>query len=335
MKKNNCELLKQIKLFTDLDPESFTELMRIMRRIDMESDTILFRQGDISDGMYIIGEGSVRIVSRSAGDELIDLARLGPGELLGELALIKENKRSATAITSGLTSLYFLSNHHLELLRLDSRPLAGLIIDQILKTICTRIREVLRKIAAMPLLRNDAPQTPFQMDTRRSGKTPEVFTPDRNQLKSIPFFRRFINEDLIDPFLAPLSQNAFSRGEEILKENGPPEKCYIIVRGAVRLSIERQGRDEAMWIEGPGGIVGDISLMDGGNQPMLATVCSDSTLLGMEGPLFHKLQKDHSLLATHFFEGIRGSIFKALHRSDRNLARLTAHERLLQPVRNS
>ncbi|MGH8119723.1 MAG: Crp/Fnr family transcriptional regulator [Gammaproteobacteria bacterium] len=53
----------------------------------------IFREGEPGDSMYVVMEGSVDVM---VGDEKFIVT--GPGEILGEMALIDSSKRSATAI---------------------------------------------------------------------------------------------------------------------------------------------------------------------------------------------------------------------------------------------
>ena len=54
---------------------------------------IIFREGEPGDNMYVILEGAVDV---KVGDEKFIVA--GPGEILGEMALIDSSARSATAV---------------------------------------------------------------------------------------------------------------------------------------------------------------------------------------------------------------------------------------------
>jgi len=55
-------------------------------------DTV-FAEGSVGNYMYVVVDGTVDIF---VGDKLIDIS--GPGDLLGEMALIDSNPRSATAV---------------------------------------------------------------------------------------------------------------------------------------------------------------------------------------------------------------------------------------------
>jgi CRP-like cAMP-binding protein len=62
---------------------------------------ILFTEGEPSEHLFVVRTGRIRIVARSPrGDELV-LSVLGPGEVLGELSVIDQGPRSATAEALG------------------------------------------------------------------------------------------------------------------------------------------------------------------------------------------------------------------------------------------
>ena len=58
----------------------------------------IFREGDPGDGLHVIAEGTVQIVCRVGQDERRVLSTLGPGEFFGEMAVLDEQTRSATAL---------------------------------------------------------------------------------------------------------------------------------------------------------------------------------------------------------------------------------------------
>jgi CRP-like cAMP-binding protein len=55
---------------------------------------ILFRRGDSADAAYVVQEGSFRLASDEKGEAG---ATVGPGALIGEMALVTETKRPVTA----------------------------------------------------------------------------------------------------------------------------------------------------------------------------------------------------------------------------------------------
>jgi CRP-like cAMP-binding protein len=69
---------------------------------------VLFRAGEAADAGYVIQEGSLKLTRHDA--KLSDPSvTLGPGVLVGELALLTETIRPATAIAVGSTSVIRIS----------------------------------------------------------------------------------------------------------------------------------------------------------------------------------------------------------------------------------
>jgi NADH:ubiquinone reductase (H+-translocating) len=66
-----------------------------------EGDETIFREGDKGDRLYIIVNGAVQIVSERPNQPSTLIAQFGPGDCFGEMALISDNPRNATARTAG------------------------------------------------------------------------------------------------------------------------------------------------------------------------------------------------------------------------------------------
>jgi CRP-like cAMP-binding protein len=64
--------------------------------IDVPKGTVLFRQGDPSDTMFVVAAGRVRL-TLGDGAEVREIGVLGPGEFFGEISLLSGAPRSATA----------------------------------------------------------------------------------------------------------------------------------------------------------------------------------------------------------------------------------------------
>jgi CRP-like cAMP-binding protein len=65
---------------------------------------VIFREGDLGDWLYVIVSGEVNVVRQGRtgeGAREIVLAQLGAGECLGEMALVSEQPRMATARSMG------------------------------------------------------------------------------------------------------------------------------------------------------------------------------------------------------------------------------------------
>ncbi len=87
-------ILKRIPIFEDLSGKELKAIEHIMHRRNYKAGEPIFRQGDAGVGMYVIEKGRVQIILEPAGHVLAELEH---GEFFGELALLDESPRSATA----------------------------------------------------------------------------------------------------------------------------------------------------------------------------------------------------------------------------------------------
>jgi CRP-like cAMP-binding protein len=90
--------LARVPLFAGCGPEVVERLADAAGDVAFAPGEVVVQQGQVGNGLYIVVSGGVRIV---AGDE--ELARLGPGETIGELSVIDQQPRAATAIADEAT----------------------------------------------------------------------------------------------------------------------------------------------------------------------------------------------------------------------------------------
>ncbi|WP_017756667.1 Crp/Fnr family transcriptional regulator [Calidifontibacillus oryziterrae] len=90
--------LKKVSLFEKLSTEELQQIEKIAMKSGYTANKVLFNEGDKGDFLYIILIGSVKIYSIVKGKEKI-ITILKKGDSFGELALIDDQPRSATAET--------------------------------------------------------------------------------------------------------------------------------------------------------------------------------------------------------------------------------------------
>jgi CRP-like cAMP-binding protein len=91
--------LKKTMIFGGLSDEALTDLAQKAGIRRLKKDDVLIKKGDKGDSLFLIHEGWVKIVTKdSKGDELI-INKCGPGETIGEMALLDQEPRSATVIS--------------------------------------------------------------------------------------------------------------------------------------------------------------------------------------------------------------------------------------------
>ncbi|MCB0421530.1 MAG: cyclic nucleotide-binding domain-containing protein [Bdellovibrionales bacterium] len=104
-KNNLVEQLGKIKILSKLNPDQMAELVSKVNPITVPKGRTLFTQGDVSDSMYFIVEGSVEIVLHDTkGDKSIAL--LTANDTFGELGVVSDQARSADAVTKSTSYLF-------------------------------------------------------------------------------------------------------------------------------------------------------------------------------------------------------------------------------------
>jgi CRP-like cAMP-binding protein len=132
-------LLARTSIFAGLSRRLLGRLAATLFEKAYAPGDFIFRQGDPGKGLFIIVDGAVVITRESsAGDQL--LATLGPGEAFGELALIDDLPRSATARVTVPSRLLILYRSHFEALVEGDRGVALVVARNLLRRLASYVR---------------------------------------------------------------------------------------------------------------------------------------------------------------------------------------------------
>ena len=112
----DAELLAEIRFFELLDADDRRALAEVVDRIDLDEGRVLFEAGDPGDELYVVREGEIELFVRDTVGQRITLHAARAGDIFGELALLDDEPRSATAVAVAPTSLLVLDRGDLSLL---------------------------------------------------------------------------------------------------------------------------------------------------------------------------------------------------------------------------
>ena len=125
-------LLKTVDLFQEIPGELLSQVSKISKARPYEKDSVIFKEGDAGDSMFIVFEG---IVSIKKGSK--EIAELKKGASLGEMALLDNETRSADAIAKEDSVLLKINQDvFYELMESNAD-----IMKQIIKLLTARIRK--------------------------------------------------------------------------------------------------------------------------------------------------------------------------------------------------
>ncbi|MCT1689432.1 MULTISPECIES: Crp/Fnr family transcriptional regulator [Brevibacterium] len=132
----DIEVVRNATLFAGLDDESTSALLKFMKPRSLRRGTVLFREGDSGNELYIVSTGKLKVGRESPDGRENLLSVVGPGEMIGELTLFDPGSRSTTVTAVSQTEL--LSLEHNDLMTwLEERPQAAM---NLLRALAQRLR---------------------------------------------------------------------------------------------------------------------------------------------------------------------------------------------------
>jgi CRP-like cAMP-binding protein len=104
------EVVRRAPLFTALDEAAAVSLRASMDSVKIAKGSILFKEGDEGEHLYVIVDGKLKLGTSSGDGRENLLSILGPGEMFGELSLFDPGPRTSTA--TAVTDAKLLSLGH-------------------------------------------------------------------------------------------------------------------------------------------------------------------------------------------------------------------------------
>ena len=138
--EDDIAFFEQVPALAALGPQALRVLAIGVETRHLQSGAVLFYAGELADGGYIVLEGSLAL-EPNEGDEYT----VGPGTLLGELALITDTVSPVTVIAKEPTVLIRISRNQFRKM-LEGYPAAA---QQLRDTIATRVDSWTRELGAV------------------------------------------------------------------------------------------------------------------------------------------------------------------------------------------
>ncbi len=130
-------LLRRVELFSHLTDDQLAQLATQARELSFRKHAVLMNEGDPGESMFIVKSGFVKVfVSDDDGRELV-LYEQGPGAVIGDIALLDDEPRSASVMTlEASTALMIGKQAFLSCLRESPETAINII-----RSLTTRLRD--------------------------------------------------------------------------------------------------------------------------------------------------------------------------------------------------
>lgn len=127
-------------IFKHLSPEEERHLIEHEGLQRFATDAVIIHEGDAHNAIYVIVAGSVRVEKESAGFQL-ELSRLGPGEIFGEMSFVEGIEASASVVAEVPVEVYRIDGDYINSLLMTNPSLFGRFYKSLVEIVSHRLRE--------------------------------------------------------------------------------------------------------------------------------------------------------------------------------------------------
>jgi CRP/FNR family cyclic AMP-dependent transcriptional regulator len=142
------ELLRTVPIFAELSDPDITSLAQLTSRRTFPKDTVVFFENDEGDSFFMILSGRIKVTILGDDGREVILSMLSPGDFFGEMALLDDEPRSATAIAVEETELLSLQRSDFESVVAAKAGISSALI----KVLSARLRRANHQISTLALL---------------------------------------------------------------------------------------------------------------------------------------------------------------------------------------
>jgi CRP-like cAMP-binding protein len=142
------EVLRTVPIFSELSDEDITSLARLASRKRYPKDTVVFFENEEGDFFFTILEGRIKVTILGDDGREVILSVLGPGDFFGEMALLDNEPRSATAIAVEESELLSLHRNDFQTVLNDNKSITSALI----RVLSARLRRANHQISTLALL---------------------------------------------------------------------------------------------------------------------------------------------------------------------------------------
>lgn len=140
------ETLKKSEIFSSLKDGELEHISELFEQVSFKNNETIFGEGDPSDKLYLVAEGSVKILKHTMMGKDIILEMMSPGDIFGGVAVLDKKDFPASALAMESTTVIWISRQDL-LAIMEEYPILKL---EVVKYFSDKLRdahEMLKNIA--------------------------------------------------------------------------------------------------------------------------------------------------------------------------------------------
>ena len=315
-----------------LDSEARDLLLSVSTPVSFMAGSTLVRHGESARGAYVLREGIVEAVVTLPGGESLTVAKLGPGGVFGEMALIDLGTCTATVRATTPVDGWFVANEDFRAVVSQRQPAAIRLQHAVTLILAEKLAALNAQLLACAAA-EDRPARDAAQGIDPLANTPRTRTAPFDApgfLPRLPFFERFSAEE-IDEVASRASYLEVPRGAGIFAANTPAASAFIVVRGAAEIAAIRAGRERRVAVLGPGQLIGYLSVLRECPHTSFAFAREAALLLDIPSAAFRELYFGPSRASAHLRHAVHRGLLASMGRTNRSLTRLLSQAKLDSP----
>jgi CRP-like cAMP-binding protein len=326
--------LSSMPLYAGLEDDELVDVAMGSRVLKFDQGDIIVRQGAEANGVYFILRGNAEVTIALPGGGKQWIADLTEGNMFGELAMIRGAPRNATVSAKSPTEVAFADWRFLTAALAQLRPGAFKVFRNLSKALAVRMRALNGKIEGAALT-EDRPYELLKVSAEQSiGKENLADFEVEAFLPVLPCFRKFEMRS-IEAVRSRTRIVESARGMELIKLNDPPDRSYIVVRGAVAAGVAGFGGIHLVSVRGPGSLCNATSMIDLLPASSSFLICEDAVLLELDAKQFQQLVTGTDETSYRFLDAVIEHQATALSRAVNHFKRIAGLTRAINQFRTA
>ncbi len=325
MRGSIAEVVGAAPLYRDLAPDEIAELAAGLELRRFGSGEALMAQGADSDGAYVVASGAVDVAARLPGGGEAAIAELGPGDMVGEMALLmRGGRRTATARARGEVEALFTDRRYFEAALHLLRPASLKVLRRLGLTIAERLRAIRARSRSLV---GAAPDDGLFRPAPGGEAHPPAEFDVRAFLPILPCLRDFSATE-IDALFDAARVEQPTRGVALSEEGLAVDAPRLVVRGALLLGQRHGERLCQLDVLGPGRFAGVAPVLESNVAGAAVIAAEDSTVLAFDAARFTALWNGSDRLSLRLLEAVNADLVFSLNTASNHLTRLNAQARV-------
>ncbi len=296
------DIIRRIRPFAQLGDSDCDALLALVKARRGNPGDVLLAEGDTSTSLLVIAEGQLSVRVRTADGSFVEVASLGPGEVVGEMAALDPAPRNATVIARVSTLVIELGREAIAALKKDAPFAAAALHRDIVSDLARRLREVNGRIEAqLDGASARAPRLSMAHPPPSRARSGTTLTPQ--QLRGQAALKDYADADL-ELLSRATALRAFGPKEVLFEEGSVGDSCFLILQGEVDVLRKHHDKVRILASLKVGALVGQLALIDHAPRSASVVACAPTYALELGHEMFDRLLLSHSPMALRFQEQI-------------------------------